>query len=331
MRFFIYSVLVISSLISGCSSNPSGFGDKSQDKVDPIKAARTRVSLALTYLENANYEQAKINLDKALEHAPFLADVHHSFAYYYQQVDEVKLAQKAYHEALKRSPKNPNIINSYGAFLCEQGDFKGAEEYLLAAVSLPNYAKVAETYENLAICAQTEIRLLDAIKYLNKALTYEPSRVKSLRLMTELLLATNQWQEAKQYLRQLERTSSVSAESLWMWVQIEHFLSNDGAAKSYGETLQALYPDSQQSEAFDTLMNSSSLPDLASLPSKSELKSELVKSQNTTQIHIVKAGENLYRISLLYSVKLQQLINWNNLSDPAAIKAGRQLIINKFE
>jgi type IV pilus assembly protein PilF len=66
-------------LLSGCvSQNDQSFGQN----FDHLKAAKTRVSLGLTYLKNGNYRQAKFNLDKALEFAPRSADANFDMAYY---------------------------------------------------------------------------------------------------------------------------------------------------------------------------------------------------------------------------------------------------------
>jgi len=43
--------------------------------------------------------------------------------------------------------------------------------------------------------------------------------------------------------------------------------------------------------------------------------------------HVVKAGENLYRIAQQYGVTVAELQKANNLSDPNNIKAGQKLII----
>lgn len=328
MRIILLCAIVYGALLSGCSSNTNDHRFNNQKNIDPIQAAKTRISLALTYLENGNVTEAKANLDKALEFASFLPDVHHSYAYYYQTVGEVKRANQSYQAALTRAPNDPNIINSYGAFLCETGNFDEAESYLLAAVSAPNYTHIAQTYENLAICAQADIRLADSIGYLEKALNYEPERVKSLRLMAELLIATDQWDIAKPFLRRLEKTGGVTAQSLLMWVQVEHALGNVGAAHSYGETLTSLYGDSPQSRTYHALMN----PPKASVSVNKETHTVASSSApDGNLVHIVKAGENLYRISLLYQVKIQKLIEWNNLTDASSIQVGRELIVNKSE
>ena len=45
------------------------------------------------------------------------------------------------------------------------------------------------------------------------------------------------------------------------------------------------------------------------------------------QIHIVRAGENLFRISLRYGTTIQRLMLLNGLSNPNWIYAGQRLII----
>jgi type IV pilus assembly protein PilF len=41
--------------------------------------------------------------------------------------------------------------------------------------------------------------------------------------------------------------------------------------------------------------------------------------------HVVVLDENLYRISLRYNVKMNYLMQWNNLDDPSAIIVGMKL------
>ena len=53
-----------------------------------------------------------------------------------------------------------------------------------------------------------------------------------------------------------------------------------------------------------------------------------VAHENTAEVfHVVQKDENLYRISLRYNLKMQRLIDWNNLADASAIYAGMKLYI----
>ena len=181
----ILLLLAVLTLV-GCAGGPSS-GGASQGNFDTVEAAKTRISLGLTYLKNGNYRQAKVNLDKAIEFAPRLADAQYSLAYYYQVVGENALAEDAYQLAMDLEPRNADIANSYGAFLCQQGKYEKAKEYFLKAVNSNRYASTAESYENLALCSQSQGQISDGIEYLRLALNHQPSRAKSLLLLTQFL------------------------------------------------------------------------------------------------------------------------------------------------
>ncbi|MCC2614954.1 type IV pilus biogenesis/stability protein PilW [Aestuariibacter halophilus] len=239
MRIILIFVVL---LLAGCVSQPLPKGFKGADEFDPVAAAKTRISLGLTYLKNGNYSQAKFNLDKALQFAPRLADAHYSIAYYYQLVGENELAEQSYQDAMDFDPRNPDIANTYGAFLCQQGKYEKAKSFFLKAVNSNNYVSTAETFENLALCSQSQGQVDDAIQYLQNAINHQPTRGKSLLLLTQLYAAQEQWLQARDTLRKYERVASVSAETLWLSVKIEQALGNMQTARGYGDMLVAMYP-----------------------------------------------------------------------------------------
>lgn len=323
--------------ITGCVSNtqPGLYGDNFNHK----EAAKTRMSLGLTYLKNNNYTQAKKNLDKALEFDPRSADVHYSLAYYYQLVGDTTRAEESYETAIDLAPSNGDIANSYGAFKCQNGNYAEAKSYFLKAINNRQYANSAQTYENLALCAQSQGNAQEAIGYLNDALNHQPARRKSLYLLTEMYMSTEQWEAAKATLRKYERVANVSPDSLWMAVEIALGQEDKQRAKEYGDMLTSMYPDSSAAKRYQQI--NLNLPQVtrtvkvdgenkgegtqnAAEPEKTSNENSKV-STNTPQFHIVKEGENLYRISLIHNIKVATLQNWNNLEDPGAIFAGMKL------
>jgi type IV pilus assembly protein PilF len=382
MLKIISIVFIVLMLLSGCiSQNDQSFGKN----FDHLKAAKTRVSLGLTYLKNGNFSQAKFNLDKALEFAPRSADANFAMAYYYQNVGELELAEKAYQFAMDLEPKNANIANSYGAFLCQNGDYEKAKTYFLKAVNTSSYISSAETYENLALCSRSQGRPEDVIQYLRSAVNHQPGRANSLFLLTRSLIETQQWQEARIILRRYEKTSQISPQSLLMAMKIERGTGNDNAAKGYSDMLLSIFPNHPVTKSL--LNNQQLFPKTASKtikrpvvtktaktvslvvippPIKKPSSNILVQPKNndsltvvknanidnddmthsseveaetlpelisqvepeildTPDFHIVAKGENLYRISLLYNIKMQRLIDWNGLVDASAIYDGKKL------
>jgi len=438
MKYSIILLCVVFVTLVGCTSqtsNPS-FGDDFDQK----KAAKTRVSLGLTYLKNGNFSQAKYNLDKALEFAPRSADAHYGLAYYYQTVGEMSAAENAYQTAMDFEPNNADIANSYGAFLCQSGKYPKAKEYFLKAINNSSYISSAETYENLALCSQSQGYQADASEYLRSAVNHQPGRAKSLFLLTQSLVIEKKWLEARDVLRKYEKVAQISADTLLLSSRIERELGNISIAASYGDMLLKIYPDSAASKRYKEELlaqTSAALPvarksiklevpkqpaqsqpalvpqnetvlvlvpapqnetgsatvpvpqnetvsalvpapqgETESAP-QSETESALVPApQNETEselvpapqnekglavvpapqdetvsevvpltveeaetaenkptastetlavFHEVKSGENLYRISLQYNIKMQRLIEWNGLNDASDIYAGKKL------
>ena len=340
MRIGLIAAVV---LLVGCvsHSSPGDYGDN----FDRQEAAKTRMSLGLTYLKNNNYTQAKVNLDRALEFAPRSGDVHYALAYYYQLVGENARAEESYQTALKLAPDNGDIANSYGAFKCQIGDYDGAKRYFLRAINNRQYANSAQTYENLALCAQSQGNIDDAISYLNDALNHQPLRPKSLYLLTELYIVSEQWTLAKNTLAKYEKVTQVSPDSLWMAFEVAQGQGDWETAQGYGDMLVNLFPESPLASRYQNIVQEQA-PKIArkvkatkrtthtdnrdisynetSISDKSSNKNSKLSTQ-TNKFHIVKQGENLYRISLMHNIKMATLQKWNNLDNAGSIFAGMKL------
>ncbi|QJR82039.1 type IV pilus biogenesis/stability protein PilW [Alteromonas pelagimontana] len=357
MRLGVIALVVF---LTGCVSQSLPDNFPGSDNFDMQEAAKSRISLGLTYLTNGNYPQAKMNLDKALEFAPRLADTHYALAYYYQTVEEAGRAEEFYNNALKLDPRNADIANSYGTFLCQQGRYKDATEYFLKAINNKSYAGFAETYENMALCARGQGANDDAIEYLQNALNHQPTRAKSLFLLTELYIDTQQWDKAQQTLRKYDKVARVSPESIGMAMDIAEGKGDLATAHSYGEMLITMYPDSALAKAYSKkraeqsdreqkmirrakpranhnapaqALDETELPSPGPAPEPAQVAIASVKKKSTLNsdndrkslYHVVEWSENLYRISVKYNIKMTSLQSWNNLRDAGDIHTGMKL------
>ncbi|WP_346992864.1 type IV pilus biogenesis/stability protein PilW [Alteromonas gracilis] len=365
LRFGLKKTVLGTALVAvlattGCVSNdPSGAYGGNFNREE---AAKTRMSLGLTYLQNNNYSQAKKNLDKALEFNPRSADVQYAMAYYYQLVGDNQRAETYYEAAIDLSPNNGDIANSYGAFKCQNGQYEQAKAYFFDAINNRLYSNAAQTYENLALCAQSQGKLEEAIGYFNEALKHQPARGKSLFLLTELYVVSEQWELAKTTLNKYERVARVTPDSLWLAYEIAKGQGDLETAKGYGDMLKSVYPDNPLTKRYvdesqslqrqvvktvktsnattpaprgesvvrepevsntETAFSDTQAQAVSSANSKEDQNTEL--SEQTVKIHVVKPGENLYRISLLHNIKMATLREWNNLDNTGAIIAGQSI------
>lgn len=144
------------------------------------QAAKARVELALGYLQQNDFVQAKQNLDKALIHDQSYYLVHSALAHFYQLQGDVNEARESYLQAIKLDEKQGDVHNNFGTFLCGQGEFEQANQQFELALVSPNYYRQADTYENMALCAQALNQSDTYQKAINKLRQIDMNRAEKL-------------------------------------------------------------------------------------------------------------------------------------------------------
>ncbi|MDX2322291.1 MAG: type IV pilus biogenesis/stability protein PilW [Moritella sp.] len=251
-RYAVVGLMVVA--LAGCSSQSyietsAGLSDNSVDK---MSAARSRLTLALKYIEIENYQEAKINLDRAVSYTPDNADIHLAYAYYYQKVQEHEQAEKAYFHALDLAPNDGNIHNNFGVFLCGIARYDEAETEFLAAIASPNYNEIANSYENAGHCALEQGDELQALAYLQSSLAYAPQNLDVRLSIAELHFKLAEYTVAKQQLNKYESLSKVTARSLWLGFNIADKQKESAVAEVYSRQLLAQFPLAFQTQKYIT-------------------------------------------------------------------------------
>jgi len=245
-------------LLSGCVSESTYSGTDvlvAEKKFDSESAARQRAQLGLTYLQKGNSQQAKYNLDKAMEFNSDIEAVHVSMAYYYQTVGELENAEASYYKAISTDDASGDAMNNFGVFLCQQGKYKQSEEMFLKAVHMPKYTRSASSYENLGICSRKAGELDRAKKYFTTALKYDSRRQVTLLELTEIDVETGDYLNARAQLVRYHRVVAESAESLTLGINIEQGLNDLDAARKFGILLLAKFPASIEAKQYRASMH----------------------------------------------------------------------------
>lgn len=251
----LLAITVSALALAGCVTENSYNGSNKpvvENKINNTGAARTRIALALQYLKTGNNSQAKYNLERAADFAPQLPEVHYSLAYYYQQVDENELADRAYQQALKLDPDDPNTLNNYGVFLCGIGEYDRAAEELLKAIAIPSYIRVAESYENLALCAVEFNDFENAEKYFKSALSHSSQRPSSLINLAGLYYAKSDLHKAQEVVEQFESTGRVTPRALMLSYLIQQRMGHIEKAETTAAIILQTYPGSSEAKAISS-------------------------------------------------------------------------------
>ncbi|UUZ53417.1 tetratricopeptide repeat protein [Massilia sp. H-1] len=87
------------------------------------KRASIRLQLAIGYYTEHNYEVALDEVKQALAARPDWADAYGVRALIYVGMGEMNLAEENYKRAISLAPRNPELNNNYGQFLCQVGRY----------------------------------------------------------------------------------------------------------------------------------------------------------------------------------------------------------------
>jgi len=110
-------------LLAGCAANNGGGASKGElrtasDQTAAEKRAAIRLQLAVEYYQQGKHDIALDEIKKAIAADSDYADAYGVRALIYTAMNEVALAEENYQHALRLAPRNPDLANNYGSFLC---------------------------------------------------------------------------------------------------------------------------------------------------------------------------------------------------------------------
>lgn len=224
--------------LAGCVTVTETAGNATQS--DPTEMAEARIALGLGYLENGSMIKARENLEKALQHAPDYYRSQLSMAHYYEAVGENDSARKMYRTALSAHPKNGNVLNNFGTFLCKQGEYDTADQYFRRAVEQPYYYLISASYENAGLCALKAGKTDNAREYFKRAIDHDPNRLLSILQLTKMEIEAGDYTPARLRLMDLNQRYGYQKASLTLLIELEKRAGNSALEQKYQTLLNSI-------------------------------------------------------------------------------------------
>lgn len=240
------AALAASLIAAGCASSPS---DRQFD-AQMDKASDVNTQLGAQYLRTGNLQLAKKKLDKALRQNSDNADAHATYALLDMRLGKPDDARDHFERALDSEPDNPQLLNNYGTFLCQQGDHEQGIRYFLKAADNPLYQTPAYAYANAGRCAMQADQPQKARGYLRQALEADPRMGSALFDLAQLELQLGRPATAERYIKRYHNVATPAADSLWLGIRIARRLDDERMAREYGRQLLRDFPDSRQADEF---------------------------------------------------------------------------------
>ncbi len=236
-------LLVSTMLLSACASQKT---TDPYDESNTQKAVISNTSLGLEYMNRGQYEVALNKLKKAVKEDPGYAPAQTVLAVLYERIGEKELAGKHYKKAYEAAPKDGDVNNNYGVYLCQSGKPQEAIRHFLAALDDPFYSSPSIALSNAGSCALRAGDYARADEYLRRALKIEPGLPDALMNMSRLSYEQQDYLRARAFMQRYEAATGHSADTLLLAYRIEMAADNPRAANTYRLMLEHDYPGSEQ-------------------------------------------------------------------------------------
>jgi type IV pilus assembly protein PilF len=246
------------SLLAACAG-PGGDSPRelktASDQTSAEKRAQIRLQLAVNYYQDRKYEIALDEIKQAIAAAPDFADAYGVRALIYTAMDENQLADENYRHALRLAPRNPDLANNYGMFLCDAGGKPlDAMTYFESALNNRAYGSPAKALTNAGNCS-LKLKNIDAAeRYLLQALRYDPELPAIQAGLARVYFERRDYTRAGFFINRLTdaaKLESLSADALWLAIRVKHMLGDRTTEASLAAQLRKRFPGSPEYAAFE--------------------------------------------------------------------------------
>ncbi len=219
------------------------------DQTSNDKRASIRLQLAIGYYQEGSYEVALDEVKKALAADPELADAYGVRALIYTAMDEMKLAEESYQKAIRLAPRNPELNNNYGSFLCSNDRHALGIAQFELALKNPKYMSPVKALVNAGGCSLKMNNFDAAERYLLEALRMDPNVPSVHAGLARIYYERRDYTRAGFYinrLKELTKLDTLTADVLWLGIRVERKLGDKASEASMVTQLRRRHPTSPE-------------------------------------------------------------------------------------
>lgn len=229
-----------------------GQQESSRTISDARSRARIHAELGAAYFQAGNPAVALEELEIALASDSSYFPAYSIRGLVRASLKENAKAEEDFQKAIALAPKDPEVNNNYGWYLCETGKPRQSIAFFLEALKSPLYETPERAYANAGSCAMKAGDQDQALGYLLKALQFSRDGGALPRmLLARLFYQQARLDEARAYLADaMKLVEPPSAEILWLGIRLERKLGNRLAESSYVAQLRSRHPTSSEYQEF---------------------------------------------------------------------------------
>jgi type IV pilus assembly protein PilF len=217
------------------------------------EAAADNTQLGIQYMNQGDLNLAKTKLDRALDEDPNNANVHSARAMLFERMNQLPKADEEFRTALRLAPHDPDVINNYAVYLCQNGRTDDGVKHFLEAAHNALYRTPQAAYTNAGVCLRAAKRDDEARVDFNAAIQARPNYAEAAFQLATLDFDHEQFAAARMRIDGYIGTYDATADLLLLGVKVARAQRDAVAAQRYARRLQLDYPGSDQARALAAL------------------------------------------------------------------------------
>ncbi len=216
-------------------------------------AAAYNVQLGIAYLHQGDVALAKDKLDRALAEDPSSADVHSARAMLFERMHNPATADAEFRTSLRLAPHDPQVVNNYAVYLCQNGRTEEAVRRFEEAAHNALYRTPEAAYTNAGVCLRAAKRDEEARADFGRALRIRPNFAEAVYQLTELQFQHGELAPARAGIDAFIGSYEATADLLLLGVRVARAQGDRIGAQRYARRLQLDFPGTDQAHALAEL------------------------------------------------------------------------------
>ena len=242
---------VLAVAVGGCKSHPKAKLGPSQAPVysvgDPESVRREvrwrdLLTLATRDMQVGNLDAAERKVREALKLEPEAPDALVLQAGIDDRRGRTRQAGENFRKAAELAPQRGDVLNNYGAWLCQQGQPAESLVWFDRALQAPGYATPGEAQANAGSCALDAGQLERAERDLAAALVGAAAHPVALESMAQLSFRQGRYMEARAFAERRIAAAPATRSVLQLASQIEVKLGDRAASDRYLQRIRQEFP-----------------------------------------------------------------------------------------
>ncbi len=210
------------------------------------RRAKIRLELSANHFQQRNFPLALQEADQAVAIDPSLGASYGMLGLIYMAIGDRVKADDNFLRALQLDPKDAELNNNYGWYLCQTGRQREAIPYFNNALEDRLYATPSKPLHNAGICLLQIGDEAGAENYLLRSFQADPGSAVAMFNLGELYLKRRNLERARFYAERLLSAYQPTSETLWLSLRAARLAGDQAYAGRLASQLRSRFPQSRE-------------------------------------------------------------------------------------